>query len=117
MYKLLNRATIHDIARELSVTPSTVSRALNNHDGISATTKKAVRNTASRLNYRPNKIASSLRIGKTKIIGVIIPSAQINFFGSIVHGIEKIASQKEYNVLMYQSNEQVEFEKRGIETF
>jgi LacI family transcriptional regulator len=113
----LTRTTIEDIARELNVTASTVSRALNGHQAISEATRNAVQKTAKKLNYRHNKIASSLRIGKTKIIGVIIPSAEINFFGSVVHGIEKIASENDYNVLLYQSNEQSDFEKKGIETF
>jgi len=117
MQKFVSKPTLNDIARELSVTPSTVPRALNNHNSISSRTKLEVRKTASRLNYHPNKIASSLRIGKSKIVGVIIPSAEINFFGSIVHGIEKIASEKGYNVLMFQSNEEMEIEKKGIITF
>jgi LacI family transcriptional regulator len=113
----LTKTTIEDIARELNVTASTVSRALNNHAAISTATKLAVSKTAKRLNYQHNKIASSLRIGKTRIIGVIIPSAEINFFGSVVHGIERIASENDYNVLLYQSNEQSDFEKKGVETF
>ena len=113
----LTTATIGDIARELNVTPSTVSRALNGHAAISDATRLAVNRTAKKLKYSPNRIASSLRLGRTRIVGVIIPSAEINFFGSVVHGIEKIASENDYNVLLYQSNEQVEFEKKGVETF
>jgi LacI family transcriptional regulator len=112
-----NKTTIQDIARALKVTPSTVSRALNGHPAISEATKKAVSKTALKLDYHHNKIASSLRLGKTKILGVIIPSAEINFFGSVVHGIEKVASEMDFNVLMYQSNELVEFEEKGVQTF
>src|SRR5438105_900854 len=101
--------TILDIARKLNITASTVSRALNNHPAISEATKKAVSRTAKKLDYHHNRIASSLRLGKSRIIGVIIPSAEINFFGSVVHGIEKVASEMDYNVLMYQSNEQPDF--------
>jgi LacI family transcriptional regulator len=111
------KATIGDIAREINVTPSTVSRALNGHAAISDATKLAVSRAAKKLKYSPNRIASSLRLGKTRIVGVIIPSAEINLFGSVVHGIEKIASENDYNVLLYQSNEQVGFEKKGVETF
>lgn len=111
------KPTIRDIARKLNVTPATVSRALNGHPAISDATRKAVLQTAKKLNYHPNKIASSLRLGTSKIIGVIIPSAEITFFGSVVHGIEKIASEHDYTVLLYQSNEQVAFEKKGILTF
>ncbi|MEP7107098.1 MAG: LacI family DNA-binding transcriptional regulator [Ferruginibacter sp.] len=111
------KATITDIANELNITPATVSRALSNHPGISFKTKEAVQKTASRLNYKKNSIASSLQSGKTNVIGVIIPSAEINFFGSVVHGIESIANINGYNILIYQSNENMEHEAKGIETF
>jgi len=112
-----SKSTIQDIARELNITASTVSRALNGHEAISEATKQAVNKTAQKLKYRHNKIASSLRLGKSKIIGVIIPSAEINFFGSVVHGIEKVASERDYNVLIYQSNEQTDYEQKAVETF
>jgi LacI family transcriptional regulator len=117
MSEIYSRVTILDIARALNITAATVSRALNDHPAIKDSTKKVVRETADKLNYQPNKIASSLRKGKSNIIGVIIPSAEINFFGSVIHGIEKVANQQNYNVLIYQSNELYEFEKKGIQTF
>ncbi|HVB04467.1 MAG TPA: LacI family DNA-binding transcriptional regulator [Chitinophagaceae bacterium] len=113
----LYRTTIADIARQLNTTAATVSRALNNHPGISEETKKNVLKTAEKLNYNHNRIASSLRSGKTHVIGVMIPSAEINFFGSVVHGIENIANRNGYNVLIYQSNEKWEHEVKGMETF
>ena len=109
--------TISDIAIKLNITSATVSRALNDHPAISEKTKNRVLKAASRLNYRRNNVASSLRSGQTGLIGVIIPSAEINFFGSVVHGIESIANKNGYNVLIYQSNESWEHEKKGIETF
>jgi LacI family transcriptional regulator len=109
--------TILDIARELNITAATVSRALNNHPAIKDSTRKKVKETAERMNYQPNKIASSLRLGRSNIIGVIIPSAEINFFGSVVHGIEKVANENGYNVLIYQSSEMYEYEKKGVEAF
>ena len=111
------KTTIADIARELNTTPATVSRALSNHPGISEKTKKLVMKTASKLNYKRNRVASSLRSGKTQLIGVIIPSAEINFFGSVVHGIESVASTHGYNVLLYQSNESRDYEERGLDSF
>lgn len=117
MSGIISKVTIADIARELNITPATVSRALNDHPAIKDSTKRAVRDVARKLNYQPNKIASSLRLGKSNIIGVIIPSAEINFFGSVVHGIERVANEKNYNVLIYQTNELYEFEKRGVQTF
>ena len=109
--------TITDIAKELKTTPATVSRALNDHPGISAKRKEAVKKAAIRMKYKRNRIASSLRLGQSGIIGVIIPSAEINFFGSVVHGIESLANINGYNVLIYQSNESAEHEAKGIDTF
>jgi LacI family transcriptional regulator len=113
----ISKVTLQDIARTLNITAATVSRALNNHPAIKEATKKIVRDAAVKLNYQPNKIASSLRLGKSGIIGVIIPSAEINFFGSVVHGIEKIANENNYSVIIYQSNELYEYEKKGVQTF
>jgi LacI family transcriptional regulator len=117
LHKLANEITISNIAKELNITAATVSRALSDHPRISAETKKSVQKVADRLNYKRNKIASSLRSGKTHMIGVIIPSAEINFFGSVVHGIERIANSCGYSILIYQSNENYEQEVKGIETF
>lgn len=84
--------TINDIAKELNITAATVSRALSNHREISAATKEMVRQAAIRLDYNPNKVASSLRSGKTNLIGVLIPTAEHIFFGSVIHGISNAAS-------------------------
>lgn len=106
-----------DIAKELNINSATVSRALSNHPRISESTKQMVREVAKKLQYQPNKVASSLRSGKSNIIGVIIPNAEINFFGSVLHGIEKIASENKYSILIYQTNELYRFEKIGVQTF
>lgn len=111
------RTTISDIAKELNTTPATVSRALNDHPRISLKTKRRVNEVAEKLNFRINKIASSLRSGKTHVIGVMIPSAEINFFGSVVHGIESLANIEGYNVLIFQTNEQRQYEVKALETF
>jgi LacI family transcriptional regulator len=111
------RTTLQHIADQLSLTPATVSRALNNHPRISAETKQLVIETAQRLHYKRNRIASSLRTGRSHTIGVIIPSARINFFGSVVHGIETLASEYGYHTLIYQSEETAEFEIKAIEAF
>ena len=112
-----HKVTISDIAKELNTTAATVSRALSNHPAISVKTKEAVRKAAIRLKYKKNTIAASLQSGKTNFIGVIIPSAEITFFGSVIHGIESIANLNGYNILIYQSNENMEHEAKGIETF
>ena len=109
--------TIVDTSKKLNTTSGTVSRALNNHPAISQETKKRVIRMAEKLNYRRNTVASSLRLGQTGIIGVTIPGAEINFFGPVVHGIERMANENEYNVLIFQSNESWMHEQKGIETF
>lgn len=113
----MKKVTIHDIAKELNISFSTVARALNNHPAISEPTKKLVRETAQRLNYRQNKLASSLRSGHSYTIGIMVPSLDVSFFSSVVHGIEKIMNENDYSILLYQSNESYESEKKGIETF
>ncbi len=97
------RTTIHDIARQLDITASTVSRALKNHPRISEATKKAVIKVAEKLNYQPNHIAAALRNGRSKIIGIIVPTADRSFFSSVVRGIEEIANASQYNVMICQS--------------
>jgi len=111
------KTTIQDIARELNLTSATVSRALHNNPRISEQTRKLVLDAARRLDYRRNRIASSLRSGKSHTIGVIIPSAQMNFFGSVVHGIQSMANSFGFSILLYQSEETPEFEIKAIEAF
>ena len=117
LHNLSQKITIQDIARELNFTPGTVSRALNDNPRISIETKRLVNEKAKSLKYQRNKIASSLRSGKSHTIGVIIPSAQMNFFGSVVHGIELMASLKGYGILLFQTEETTVLEKKAIETF
>ena len=100
-----NQVTIKDIARELGISPSTVSRALKDHPDISAETKKAVNELADRLNYQPNIVALSLRQKKTNTIGVIIPEIVNTFFSTVISGIEDVAYEAGYNVILAQSNE------------
>lgn len=96
-------ATIHDIASYLNITASTVSRALNNNPRISESTRNAVLQAAKQLNYQPNNIAAALRNGKSNLIGVIVPTADRAFFSSIVRGIEEIANNLGYQIIICQS--------------
>jgi len=109
------RTTIHDIAEELNITASTVSRALKNHPRISDATKKQVLKTAKRLNYRPNNIAAALRKGKSNLLGVMIPSNEENFFASAIKGIEEVANKAGYSVLITQSSDSTQKEKSNID--
>ncbi|MBB2146867.1 substrate-binding domain-containing protein [Pedobacter sp. LMG 31464] len=110
------KTTIYDIAKELNITTSTVSRALSGFSAISDTTRQAVIETAKKLNYSPNRLASALKSGKTYIIGVIVPSVQAHFFASIIHSIEEGLKNSGYRVILYQSNEFVENEINGVKT-
>ena len=107
--------TIHDIAKELNTTASTVSRALQDHPRISRATKEAVWELAKKLNYQPNSIASSLRRGKGSTIGIVIPRIDRFFFASVIRGIEDVAYEAGYNVLICQSYDSYEREKNIIE--
>lgn len=100
-----NQVTIKDIARELGISPSTVSRALKDHPDISVSTKKAVNELADKLNYQPNIVALNLRQKKTNTIGVIIPEIVHFFFSIVISGIEDVAYTAGYNVILAQSNE------------
>jgi LacI family transcriptional regulator len=111
------RITIKDIAKELKITPATVSRALSNHPEINSQTKEMVKATAKRLNYTPNRTASALQSGKSQLIGVMIPSAEHPFFGAVIHGISNLAGSHNYDVLIYQSNESKEYEEKGLNAF
>jgi LacI family transcriptional regulator len=109
------RVTIHDIARELNTTASTVSRALQDHPRISKSMKTAVWELAQKLNYQPNSIASSLRKGKGNTIGVIIPRIDRYFFSAVIRGIEDVAYEAGYNVMICQSYDSIEREKAIVE--
>ncbi|MFB6318070.1 LacI family DNA-binding transcriptional regulator [Saccharicrinis sp. FJH54] len=108
--------TIKDIARELGISPSTVSRALKDHPDISADTKKAVSELAAKYRYTPNSIALSLRSQKSNVIGVVIPQIVHFFFSSVISGIEEAAEEHGYNVMVCQSDESYEKEIRNVET-
>jgi LacI family transcriptional regulator len=99
------QTTIKDIAIQLGISVSTVSRALKDHPDISIETKKTVKELAIQLNYRPNALAISLRNSKSNIIGVIIPEVVHHFFSTVISGIEDVAYDAGYQVMVCQSNE------------
>src|SRR5690606_2827679 len=94
---------------------STVSRALNDHPRISEATKKAVLKVAKRLNYQPNHIAAALRNGRSNIIGIIVPTVDRSFFGSVIRGIEDVAKKANYNVMICQSHDDYDSEVSTVE--
>lgn len=102
--------TIKDIAQQLKLSVSTVSRALRNSTEIKPATRQLVRELAAELNYSPNPIALSLKEKKSKIIGVIVPEIANNFCASTIAGIEDIAYSKGYHVIIFQSHEKLDRE-------
>lgn len=98
-------ATIKDLAKELNLSASTVSRALRDHPDISPLTKKRVISLANKLDYHPDSIAQSLQTQKTKTIGVIVPEIKQPFFASVINGIEELAYSAGYTIIVCQSNE------------
>ena len=110
------RITIHDIARELKVTASTVSRALQDHPRIGATTREAVKSLATKYNYSRNTLASGLRTGKMNTIGVIVPRMNRHFFSNVIGGIESFVSEQGYQVLISQTHEKYTKEVSSIKT-
>jgi DNA-binding LacI/PurR family transcriptional regulator len=112
-----SRTTITDIARELNISPATVSRSLNNHPAISTKTREAVIELARQLNYQPNLLALNLLRRRTNTIGVIVPEITSYFFSSIISGIQDLLSPLGVNMIIGQSNESYEEEKSIVNTF
>jgi LacI family transcriptional regulator len=109
------KATLKQIAKDLGVSVSTVSKALNDSPEISEPTKIKIQEFAKLKNYRPNIMALNLKNRKTKTIGVIIPNILNSFFAKVFSGIEKIADEKGYNVITCISNESLEKEIHTME--
>lgn len=99
------QVTIKDIARELNISPSTVSRALKDHPDISQPTKDKIQKLVDKYHYRPNAVALNLRNGKSNVIGVIIPEIVHHFFSSVISGIEEVVQAHGYSVMLCQSSE------------
>ena len=110
-----SKATLKQIAKELHVSVSTVSKALNDSPEISEQTKIKVKEYAKLKNYKPNVIGLNLKNRKTKTIGVIIPNILNSFFAKVFTGIEKVAEEKGYNVITCISNESLEKEINTLE--
>ena len=109
------KITLKQIARELDVSISTVSKALRNSKEISEDTREKVQAFAKLYNYRPNNIALSLKNRKTKTIGIIIPEIVHHFFSKVISGIELVANKQGYNVIVGLSNESFDKEVINME--
>ena len=111
----MEKITLNEIAKELKISISTVSKALNGYSDVSLLTKEKVLSLSKKLNFIPNRQAAYLRTKKTKVIGVILPYINNFFFSDVIKGIVSSADQNEYLVINVQSNESYENEKKLIE--
>jgi LacI family transcriptional regulator len=107
--------TIKDIAKALGLSTSTVSRALNGSYEIGAETKKLVLEYAEKVNYRPNPIALSLKEQKSHSIGVVVCEVANNFFSQAINGIESIAYNRGYHVIITQTHESFDRESANVQ--
>jgi LacI family transcriptional regulator len=99
------RTTIYDIAKKLNIAASSVSRALSNSSKVNPATKALILKTAAEMNYQQNVMASNLRKGSNRTIGVVVPRINQGYFSNIIAGMEDITYNKGYNLIICQSNE------------
>lgn len=107
--------TLKDLATRLNMSVSTVSKALNNDVLISTLTRERVKKLAEKWNYTPNEVARNFKLNKTFTLGLIIPSMLDQFYALAINGVEYMASQKKYNVIISQSYENPDKENKIIE--
>lgn len=107
------KITIKTIAKELGVSTSTVSKALRDSHEISQETKDKIKAYANLYNYRPNNLALQLRNRKTKVIGIVLPKIVHHFFSTVISGVEKVAREHGYNIMVCFSNEN---QQKEVET-
>ena len=105
-----------DLARELGVSMTTVSRALSDHHSIGPATKQRVQQLARKLDYQPNYVAAALRKGQSRLFGVVVPYIEGGFFPAVIQGIEQAASQAGFSVIVCQSYDNTQLERRNLAT-
>jgi LacI family transcriptional regulator len=108
--------TIYDIAKALNISASTVSRGLKNHPHVRKELKKKILMTARQMGYQQNKFASNLRQKNTSTIGVVIPRLDSYFMSTVISGMEKVANDSGYNLIISQSQESYNKESASITT-
>jgi LacI family transcriptional regulator len=111
----MKETTLKQIAETLGISITTVSKALKNYPDVSEKTKQSVLDLANNLQYTPNSFAVNLRMKESKTIGLIIPEVVHHFFSSVVNGIIAEAEKNGYLVIILQSNESLELEKKQVE--
>lgn len=108
--------TIYDIAEALNLSPATVSRGLKEHPAIRKDTRKRIHDKAKEMGYRQNFFASNLRRNRTNTIGVIVPRLNSYFMSTVLAGMEKIANQAGFNLVISQSMESISKEVANVKT-
>ena len=108
--------TIYDVAREANVSMATVSRVVNGNPNVKPTTRKKVMEVIDRLGYRPNAVARGLASKKTTTVGLIIPDISNLIFAELARGIEDIATMYNYNIILSNSDQNVDKELRLLNT-
>lgn len=111
----MKETTLKQIAETLGISITTVSKALKNYSDVSPKTKQAVLELANSLQYTPNSFAVNLRTKESKTIGLIIPEVVHHFFSNVINGIIAEAEKNGYLVIILQSNESLELEKKQVE--
>lgn len=111
-----HQVTMKEIAKKLGVSVSTVSRALKDSPELHPDTKTRIVEMAKSMNYQYNLLAQSLRISRSKVLGVIVPELTSHFFSSNISGIQDTAYKRGYNIMICQSNESFEQEKANVRT-
>ena len=109
----LKEITIYDIAKKMETSTATVSRALNDNPAISESTRKKIQKVAKEMGYRHNNFAKNLRNQKSQTIGVIIHELVSTFVTSVLGGIEQVATEAGYDLIIAHSSEQMEKEKKN----
>lgn len=111
----MSNTTLKEIATQLGISITTASKALKGYSDVSEKTKKAVIELAQKLHYTPNSFAVNLRTKESKTIGLIIPTLVHDFFSYVIKGILEEAEKRDYLVIILQSNEKLDFEKKQID--
>jgi LacI family transcriptional regulator len=111
----MKETTLKEIAETLGISITTASKALKNYSDVSEKTRKAVLALAEELNYTPNSFAVNLRTKESKTIGLIIPEVVHHFFSNVINGIIAEAEKNGYLVIILQSNESLELEKKQVD--
>jgi DNA-binding LacI/PurR family transcriptional regulator len=115
MNALKSSVTIHDVARQLKVSATTVWRALNDRPRVSAATKQRVLRAVERLGYQPSLLAQNLSRGRTQTLGVVVPMIGNPVYAALVRAVEQAAFERDYNIILCDTDFQAERERRYLD--